>query len=210
MSAPGAIRIAPPQFGEPTDAASPSEEARRLLALRRSTSVDLMIEPGPDRETLDAMLEIAARAPDHRRVFPFRFIVMRGAARERAGEILARRFAEMNPEAAEARVDAERQRFMRAPVIVTVVARLDPDHKTPEWEQMVTVGAVCQNLLLAASAYGFAANLLTEWCAYDVEVLRGFGIRPGEKVAGFVYLGAARESPRERMRPVMAEIVSEF
>ena len=203
-------RIAPPEFGASMEPAHPSPEARRLLALRRSTSADMLTEPGPDPETLAAMLEIAARVPDHRRVFPFRFVIIRGQARARAGAALADSFARDNPEAADARIDAERRRFLRAPVVVLVIAKIDRAHKTPEWEQVLTVGAVCQTLLLAASAYGFAANWLTEWYSYDAETLKAVGLRPGEKAAGFVYIGAAAEPPKERLRPVMAEIVSEM
>lgn len=203
-------RIAPPEFGAPMAPAHPSEEARRLLALRRSTSADLMTGPGPDRETLDAMLEIAARVPDHRKICPFRFIIISGEARALAGAILARRFAELTPDAAAERVETERQRFLRAPVVVLVVARIDPAHKTPEWEQMLTNGAVCLSLLLAASAYGFAANWITEWYSYDRPTLTAIGLAPDEKASGFVYIGSASEPPRERQRPAMAEIVTEF
>lgn len=203
-------RISPPEFGAPMAPAHPSEEARRLLALRRSTSADMMTEPGPDRETLDAMLEIAARVPDHRKICPFRFIVIRGDARARAGEILARRFAALTPEATAERVETERKRLLRAPVVVLVVARIDPAHKTPECEQMLTNGAACLNLLLAASAYGFAANWITDWYSYDRQTLTGLGLAPDERASGFVYIGSAGEPPRERQRPVMTEIVTEF
>ena len=210
MKAEAAPRIPPPEFGAPMAPAHPSEEARRLLALRRSTSADMMTEPGPDDEALAAILEIAARVPDHRKICPFRFIVIRGEARARAGGILARRFAATTPDTAGDRVEAERKRFLRAPVVVLVAARIDPSHKTPEWEQVLTNGAVCLNLMLAASAYGFGANWITEWYAYDREILTAFGLAPDEKAAGFVYIGSAAEPPRERQRPAMSEIVSEF
>lgn len=210
MKSSAPIRIAPPEFGAPMDAVHPSDEARRFLALRRSTSADLMTGPGPDDETLDAILEIAARVPDHRRVFPFRFVIMRGEARARAGEILARRFEETAADADADRIEAERKRFMRAPIVVMVVTKIDPCHRTPEWEQTLTCGAVCFSMLLASSAYGYAATWLTEWCAYDRKVLKELGLRDDEKVAGFVYVGTAGEPPRERQRPVMADIVTEF
>ena len=87
-----------------------------------------------------------------------------------------------------------------APVVVAVVSRTQENHKIPEWEQMLSAGAVCQNLLVAASAMGFAAQWLTEWCAYDGDVRAAFGLKPGERVAGYVYLGSAAEPPRERAR----------
>jgi len=204
------MKIPCPEFGEPLTPAHPSEEARRLLALRRSSSADRMTGPEPDAQTLEAMLTIAARVPDHRRVFPFRFIVFEGDARLRAGDILAARFGAMTPDATAEKIEVERNRFARAPVVVAVVARIDKAHRTPEWEQMLTNGAVCLNLLLAASAYGFAANWLTEWCAYDDGVMQGLGLKPDEKISGFVYIGKAAELPRERLRPVTADIVSRF
>jgi nitroreductase len=204
------MKIAPPEFGEPLEPAHPCEQGRRLLALRRSSSADRMTGPGPDAETLEALLTIAARVPDHRRVYPFRFIIFEGDARLRAGEILAERFAATTPDATAEKIEAERNRFARAPVVIAVVARIDRAHRTPEWEQMLTNGAVCFNLLLAASAFGFAANWLTEWCAYDEEVLRGLGLKPDEKISGFVYIGRATDQPRERQRPVMSDMISHF
>ena len=203
-------KIVPPEFGAPMAPAHPSPEARRLLALRRSLSPDLMTDPGPDDATLDAILEIAARVPDHRKLTPFRFLVIAGEGRARAGDILAARFASGNPDATTAQIEAERRRFLRAPVVVTVIARINPHHKTPEWEQALTNGAVCLNLLCAASAYGFAGCWLTEWYAYDGGVSEALGLASGERFSGFVYLGSAREHPRERHRPVLADIVRRF
>lgn len=203
-------RIAPPEFGAPMAPAHPSSEARRLLALRRSLSPDLMTDPGPDDATLDAILEIAARVPDHRKLTPFRFLVFEGAARARAGDVLAARFSINSPGATEAQVETERRRFLRAPAVVAVIARIDPHHKTPEWEQMLTNGAVCLNLLCAASAHGFAACWLTEWYGYDAGVAEALGLGAGERFSGFVYIGSARENPRERQRPAMADIVRRF
>ena len=203
-------KFSPPEFGAPMAPANPSAEARRLLALRRSLSPDLMQEPGPDAAALEAILEIAARVPDHRKMVPFRFLVMEGDARRQAGEILAARFVAGNAQATDAQIDMERRRFLRAPVVVAVVARIDPDHKTPAWEQQLTNGAVCFNLLCAASAYGLAACWLTEWYSYDSGVADALGLAPGERFSGFVYLGSARESPRERQRPVMTDIVRRF
>jgi nitroreductase len=201
-------RIAPPAFGAPMAPAHPSEEARRLLALRRSTSADLLRGPGPDEATLDAILEIGARVPDHRKLVPFRFIVPGEQARVRVGEVLAERFRLSEPNATPERIEVERRRLSRAPTLIVVVGRISPGHRTPEWEQTLTNGAVCLNLLLAASAFGFAGNWLTEWCAYDPQIHAAFGLAPDEKISGFVYLGAAVEPPRERQRPVLADIVT--
>lgn len=204
------VRIAPPDFGSPMEATHASEEARRLLALRRSGSADRMTEPGPDEQALAAILEMAARVPDHRKLTPFRFIVFTGDARARAGAMLAARFAALNPDADRSRVEIERGRFMRAPVVVALVASFVCNHKTPEWEQALTTGAAGINLLLAASSFGFAGNWLTEWYGYDDKVAEAFGLAAGEKFAGFFYLGTAAEAPLERQRPDMSAIVSIF
>jgi nitroreductase len=202
--------LTPPAFGEPMAPAHPSDEAVRLLALRRSTSIKLLGPPGPDPATLDAMLTIAARAPDHRKLFPFRFILFEGEGRARAGDHLAVAFRAAKPSADETELAAERGRFLRAPVVVALVSRLTTGHQTPEWEQTLTAGAVGMNLLLAASAHGFAACWVTEWCAYDEGVRRAFGLAETERIAGFHYLGTAKEPPKERQRPLLADLITRF
>ena len=197
-----------PAFGEALPPAHPSSEAVRMLRLRRSTPADLLGEPGPGPQTLRALLEIAARVSDHRRVYPFRFIVFEGEARARAGAIIAAAFEANEPGSADARIDGERRRFLRAPVVVAGLFPVDATPPTPEWEQVLTVGAVCQNMLLAASAHGFAAQWLTEWYGYDRRVLDGLGLKPHERIAGFIYIGSAREDPKERQRPDLDGLVS--
>lgn len=200
----------PPEFGAPMAPANPSPDAVKLLALRRSTSPDLMTLPGPDPATLLAMLAIGARVPDHRKLFPFRFILFEGEARARAGDILARAFEAQNPTAEAAKVELERKRFLRAPLVVAVVSKVVANHKTPEWEQILTAGAAAYNLLLAANAYGFASAWITEWYGYDRSVLDAFGLTPEERIAGFVYIGSAREGPKERQRPELSTLVTRF
>lgn len=200
----------PPEFGKPLPAAHPSEDTIELLRLRRSTAADLMTEPGPGADELASILSIASRVPDHRRVNPFRFLVFEGEGRAAAGEILARALAQAEPQAGASRLEAERGRFLRAPVVVGVISSVDRTHRTPEWEQILTSGAVCQNMLIAASAHGFAAQWLTEWCAYDRSVLDAFGLKPGERIAGFVYIGTAREDPLERQRPDAGALTTRF
>lgn len=210
MKIPMQTIVSPPEFGAPMAPAHPSTEAVRLLALRRSTSIRLIGEPGPDPQTLAAMLAIAARAPDHGKLFPFRFIVVEGDARARAGEALAHAWQASHPSASASEIETERARFLRAPVVVALVSRVDPQHKIPEWEQVLCAGAVGLNLLLAASAHGFAACWVTEWYAYDADVRAAFRLGDGERFAGFHYLGTAREPPLERPRPVMADLISRF
>jgi len=199
-----------PALGEFLAPAHPSEEMLDALRLRRSTPVELLEEPGPDAETLSSILTIGARVPDHRRVTPFRFIVFEGDARARFGEVIRKAYVQNEPEASENRIACEVNRFMRAPVVVAVISAVDKSHRTPEWEQVLTSGAVCQNLLLAASANGFAAQWITEWYAFDTHVLAGLGLAGHERVAGFIYIGTARENPKERGRPDLDAITTYF
>ncbi len=199
-----------PEFGAELPPAHKSAEALELLALRRSTPADHLSGPGPDNAQLDLMLRIAARVPDHRRVTPFRFILFEDEARAAFGKILRAQYVANEPDVTETRAECEQNRFMRAPVVVAIVSSVNPEHRTPEWEQILTAGAVCQNLLLAANASGFAAQWLTEWYAFDAAVLKALGLSENERVAGYVYIGTAKEHPKERARPDMDAIVSRY
>jgi nitroreductase len=181
-----------------------------FLALRRSTPIALITEPGPSPAEVDALLRVAARVPDHGKLAPWRFLVFEGEARARAGvalEAIARRNQTHLPEEGFA---LEAQRFARAPVVVAVISSLKDAPKIPEWEQRLSSAAVCLELLHASSAMGFAASWLTEWCAYDAEVAKAFGLGPNEKFAGFIYIGAAREPSPERVRPNMAGLIQKW
>jgi nitroreductase len=103
---------------------------------------------------------------------------------------------------------AERNRFLRAPVVVAVVARLQDHPKIPEWEQVLSSGACCINMLNAAYALGFAAQWLTEWCAYDADFREALGLESRERIAGFIYMGTAPSAPVERQRPEVDSLVT--
>ena len=199
-----------PEFGETLPACHPCKDALALLQQRRSTPAKCLTGPGPSSNELDTILKIAARAPDHRRVTPFRFIVFEGEARARFGAILRSVFVEDNPDGSDDKADIEAQRFMRAPTVVAVVSSVDPNHRTPEWEQVLTAGAVCQNMLLAACASGYAAQWITEWYAFDKRVLDRLELSGNERIAGYVYIGTAAADPKERARPDMGAIVTRF
>lgn len=199
-----------PELGEELPAAWPSPETLAMLRSRRSTPADFLGEPGPDEAALANILTIAARVPDHRRVVPFRFIIFEGEARARFGAALKSAFLASQPDADPAKADYEENRFLRAPTVVAVVSCPDPTHRTPLWEQELCAGAVCQNMLLAASAHGFAAQWITEWYAYDETIASTLGLGAQERIAGYIYIGTARENPKERGRPDMASIISRF
>lgn len=181
-----------------------------LLQARRSAPPAVMSGPGPTPQEVEILLALAARVPDHGKLAPWRFILFDDAGRDRAGEIFAEIYAKAHQGEDDQRVAAERTRFCRAPLVVGVISRAAPHQKIPEWEQVLSAGAVCMNLTVAANALGFASIWLTEWIAYDRAVLARLGVAETEKIAGFIYIGRA-DGPREdRARPQLADIVTRF
>lgn len=177
-----------------------------FLLRRRSTKVKNLSTLGPDAAQMAVILKAAARVPDHGKLAPWRFIVMTGEARARTGEMLRAAFLTEEPDAAPAKLDLESERFLRAPVVVAVVSSIK-EGKTPEWEQILSAGAACFNLCLAANSMGFASTWLTEWYAYNPAFAKAMGLEGKERFAGFIYLGTATENPEERERPEMERVV---
>ncbi len=199
-----------PHLGDDLPAPKLSMETLHFLAQRRSLTVAQMTGPGPSSDELQALLRLASRVPDHRRVHPFRFVVIEGEARAGLGDVLAEAFLADNPDASLESVALERQRFLRAPTTVLVVSSVDKAHKTPEWEQILTGGAVAQTLVISAAAAGYDAQWLTEWYAYHPDVLSALGLGDHERAIGFVYLGTAAETPKERARKDASELTSSW
>ncbi len=183
-------------------------EMFQLLRTRRSVAPHLLAGPGPTREELDDLLTVASRVPDHGKLAPWRFIVIEGEARARIGAVIGAAFRADQPGAGEDKVQVEARRLCRAPLVVAVVARGRPHVKIPDWEQVLSAGAVSMNLLTAAGAMGFGATWITEWYAFDRRVLDALGLDPGERIAAFVHIGAAREKPADRPRPNLADLVT--
>jgi nitroreductase len=181
-----------------------------LLLTRRSGSAKAMTGPGPTAAQIDLILTAAMRVPDHGKLAPWRFVVFEGEARAAFGERLAALFREANPGAIEELVEAERRRFLRAPVVVAAISRAEGNAKVPEWEQVLSAGASCMALLLATHAQGLAASWLTEWPAYDARVRPLLGLQPHERVAGFVYLGTPAAPLEDRPRPDLAALVTRW
>lgn len=181
-----------------------------MLLTRRSVVANNLGEPGPSAQQLRQILTAGARAPDHKKLCPWRFILFEGEARAAFGDVLARACARAEPDAGPTRLETEANRFMRAPVVIAVISRIIDKPGVPEWEQILSAGAVCQNLLHAANALGFSAQWITEWYAFDARVCAALGLEDSERVAGFVYIGTASEAPGERDRPDLDQIVSHW
>ncbi len=182
-----------------------------LLRTRRSQKPDKMTAPGPSADQLETILTLAARVPDHKKLAPWRFVVFEGAARAKAGELFAEAcLAEDKEPPSPVRLQFERNRLLRAPAVVAVISRVVESPGAPEWEQVLSAGACCFNMCLAANAMGFATCWITEWVAYSGTVRAGLGLAANERIAGFIYFGTASEKPTERDRPDMAKIVTRW
>jgi nitroreductase len=185
-------------------------DAIELLKRRRSIKPMELREPAPSAAQLETLLTIASRVPDHGKLAPWRFVVFEGEARVKAGEKIAQIYAQQNAQATQEQLEFERKRLARAPLVVAVVSRAAPHAKIPEWEQLLSSGAAAMNLVIAANALGFGASWLTEWYAYDSNVLKALGLSPNEKIAGFVHIGTADTSPSDRERPALSAVVRHY
>ena len=179
-----------------------------LLLSRRSCAARAMTGPGPSKSQLADILKAGARVPDHGKLFPWRFVVFEGEARTRFADILVETLS--GEDASPGLCEEWRARATAAPVIVAVISAARESIKIPVWEQELSAGAVCQNILVAATALGFVGQWVTEWYAYHPAVRHGLGLKSGERVAGFIYLGTSKEKLEERPRPDMKKIVSRF
>ncbi|THD46905.1 MAG: nitroreductase [Bradyrhizobium sp.] len=187
-----------------------TNETIRLLKRRRSLKPFNLIAPGPTPEELTDLLTVAARVPDHGKLVPWRFILFQGAARERAGRLALEIKLADDPSLSQAAREAELTRFAQAPLVVAVVSRAAPHAKIPEWEQLLSAGAVCMNLTIAATALGYVTTWLTEWCAYDPRFAAAIGLAGHERIAGFIHIGRPNVEASDRPRPALEEIVTIF
>lgn len=171
-------------------------DALDAICTRHSVSPAYLGAPGPGPETLSVLLDAAARAPDHGCLRPWRFLIIQGDARARFGDLVADGLRKRDPAAELGKVEKERLKPLRAPVLIAVIARLQPDHaKIPEVEQILAAGAAVQNLLLAAQALGVGAKWVTGASAYDPHVKAGLGLEAKDLIAGFVFLGSIEGAP---------------
>jgi nitroreductase len=198
-----------PREHEPANAAYESADTLALLARRRSCKLMQLTEPAPSGAEIDALIQLAGRVPDHGKLGPWRFVVIDGEARARAGAALAD-VIKNDDGVDDARLAFVRGTFTRAPACVMVVSAPQPSKKVPEWEQQLSAGAACFSLLLAAHALGYAGCWLTEWHAFDARAAAALGVGEAERVAGFVYLGTAREPAAERVRADVASRIIRF
>lgn len=186
---------------------APRPEVLDFLLTRRSRPAKSLADEGPDAATLTTLLTAAARVPDHGKLAPWRFVVIAGAARERVAAAVEARGVARGLDAEKARKDAAA--FRQGALVVAVVAAPKPSEKIPEWEQLMSAGAVCVSLVNAALAAGWGANWLSGWAATDAPFLaETLGCAAGEFVAGFVHIGRETTTPPDRPRPDVETLVT--
>lgn len=195
------------ELGDAVPGPRRSEDRIGALASRRSTPAQTLAAPGPDDATLLAMLELAARTPDHGKLFPWRFVILEGAAKATFVERL-RAVAKSAPDPDKA--TAALAKLDGPPVTICVISRAVSGGKIPEWEQILSGGAAAMNLLHAADAFGFGAVWITDWYAYDPLALSLLGLDFGERVIGWVHVGTPSEPRLERPRPRLDDLVSRW
>jgi nitroreductase len=178
-----------------------------LLATRRSGKPRDLVAPGPDAAQLHQILEVAARTPDHGKLAPWRFVVVPSDKREALATVITDAYRVERPQAARLEIEALEQFATQAPALVVVLSSPRPESHIPLWEQELSVGAACMNLLHATHAMGFAGGWLTGWAAYSDVVRDAFGAAP-ERVAGFIFIGTPIKQLEERPRPDLDKIVS--
>lgn len=180
-----------------------------LLATRRSGKPRDLIAPGPDADQMRAILEIAARTPDHGKLAPWRFVIVRDDQRDALADLLEHAYRTENPAPGKLEIEAMRQYARQAPALVVVLSSPRAESHIPVWEQELSAGAAAMNLLHAVHASGFAGGWLTGWPAYSPTVRDAFGSGI-ERVVGFVFIGTPGKAQEERPRPDYASVVSEW
>jgi nitroreductase len=180
-----------------------------LLHTRRSGKPRDMIAPGPSPDQMEAILNAAIRVPDHGKLAPWRFVIVGSDQRPALAKLLSTAYRAEKPDAGRLEIEAMEQMAQQAPALIVALSAPIEGSKIPVWEQELSAGAACMNLLTAAHALGFVGGWLTGWPAYNETVRRAFG-KSGERIAGFIFLGTPSRALEERPRPEFAAVVSHW
>lgn len=184
-------------------------DALTALLTRRSVKAAELADPAPDDKQLQHILTAGTRVPDHGKLAPWRIRVLHKAGQAALAERVAEAFARQHPDATDKQLAFEKQQMLRAPLLLVVLFTPLESH-IPLWEQQLSVGAVCMNLIHATHAQGFAANWLTEWPAYSAEIAQALGAESKDSIAGFIYIGTPTTKPDDRPRPELNVVATEW
>lgn len=177
---------------------------------RVSTPANMLIEPAPNDEQLAQIFRAAMNAPDHMHLKPYRFITIRGEARQALSAVFVNAVQIRKPDVDPDYLKKQGQKPLRSPLIVVLVASLHDEPKVPEIEQMLCVGAVANNMMLASNALGFGSIWLTGDNSYDDNVCRPLGLTSSERIIGFIYLGTPKVKKSNRETPELSDKVSDW
>lgn len=180
-----------------------------LLETRRSAKPRDLVGPGPSADELERMIAIAARTPDHGKLTPWRFVTVAGDQRDALESLLLCALAEDDPEAPPAKLQKERDFAHFQGALVVLVSSAVEGHKIPVWEQQLSCGAAGMNLMLAAHALGYVPGWLTGWRAYSERVRPAF-CEPGERIAGFIFIGHPGRPLEDRPRPALSDVARKW
>jgi nitroreductase len=176
-----------------------------LLATRRSGRPRELVGPGPSAAEMEQILTIAARTPDHGKLFPWRFVTVADDQRDGLALLLRQALTEEQDNAPEAKHQKADEFAHYAGQLVVVISAPVENHKIAVWEQELSCGAAAMNLLLAAHALGYVGGWLTGWQAYSPVVRRAF-CAPGERIAGFMFIGHPGRELEERPRAPLGTV----
>lgn len=174
-------------------------DAIEAIATRRT--VGRLVEPAPTAAALARAFGAAMAAPDHKRLRPWRFLVIAGDARNALGALMASALKLRKPETSADDLAREQAKPLRAPMIIAAIARVKTDAGIPDVEQVLAVGAATQNLMLALHAQGFGSAWKTGAGAYDPAVRTGLGLAANEQIIGFIYAGTIAVQPPAQPAP---------
>ncbi len=185
--------------------------AIETILTRRTVPQVKMAEPGPSQAEIEQILEAGLAAPDHGKLMPWRFLVIKGDARLKLGSLFVDALSETAPNVGPADIEKQRTGPLRAPLIIVVVAQLEPEHpKIPVIEQISSCAAACQNMLLAAHSMGFAGKWSTGKNAYSGTVKRGLGLADKDEIIAFLYVGSYAHDQAVPPRPTLGDVVCEW
>ena len=177
---------------------------------RRSVLAKKMQNHPIKDEDLKTIISAGLRVPDHGALNPWKIKVIKGDKLKQIDEqVILPEYKILNPEANEDLLEIESTRLQRGSVVLAVLSTPVEHPKIPNWEMVLSSGAVCMNLLSCAQSLGYAAQWLTEWYSYNYKMLEYLGGRRDiDRISGFIYLGHKMEEPSERRRPDPQKVVS--
>lgn len=179
------------------------------LSTRRSGKPRDMVAPGPSDAEVAAIVDLAARTPDHGKLAPWRFVAVAADQRDALARLIVDAYRAERPAAGRLEIEAMEQFATQAPALVVALFSPRDSATIPAWEQELSTGAACMNLLHAINAHGYVGGWLTGWPAYSEAVRDAFGAAP-ERIAGFIFIGSPSRPLDERPRPAPGAVLSRW